>query len=163
MLSFDIGSLQSRAAQVDGRLPADDPVWEEGDSRPADSVHVTGRLSSAGADNFYFSGQIEGTVSGECRRCLTDVQSHVAADVHFLYSEMSEESDDPDMYPVNDRAGTIDLRPAVREHWMLEVPSFLQCRDDCKGLCPTCGADLNAGSCNCEPVTDSRWAALRKK
>ena len=54
------------------------------------------------------------------------------------------------------------MRPALREQWLLAVPAFAQCRVDCKGLCPTCGADLNAGACDCAPVTDSRWDTLRK-
>jgi uncharacterized protein len=51
----------------------------------------------------------------------------------------------------------------VREQWLLAVPTFLLCRDDCKGLCPTCGVDLNAGECQCPPqiTVDSRWDALR--
>ena len=55
----------------------------------------------------------------------------------------------------------VDLRPAIREQWVLNVPAFAECRPDCKGICPTCGADLNAGPCSCGPATDSRWEALR--
>ena len=57
--------------------------------------------------------------------------------------------------------GTIrfDLRG---EQWLLDVPGYALCREDCKGLCPTCGADLNEGECECPPAADSRWDALRK-
>ena len=50
---------------------------------------------------------------------------------------------------VNDRTRELDLRPSVREQWLLAVPSFVLCREDCKGLCPHCGADLNLGPCGC--------------
>ena len=43
----------------------------------------------------------------------------------------------------------IDLTGVVREELALEVPAFVLCREDCAGLCPTCGADLNAGPCAC--------------
>jgi uncharacterized protein len=44
---------------------------------------------------------------------------------------------------------------------MLALPSRRLCREECKGLCPVCGADLNAGECACEPGgTDPRWSAL---
>ena len=56
----------------------------------------------------------------------------------------------------------LDLAEAVRQAALLEQPMAPLCRPDCRGLCPNCGADLNAGPCKCpaEPV-DDRWAALR--
>ena len=57
----------------------------------------------------------------------------------------------------------LDLRPALREQWLLNVPGYALCRDDCKGLCPTCGAELNVGPCDCASTSaDPRWDALRK-
>ena len=56
------------------------------------------------------------------------------------------------------RATELDLRPALREQWLLHVPGYALCRDDCKGLCPTCGAELNAGPCDCaSAAADPRW------
>ena len=162
MLSFDIRSLASGAAQVDGVVAGDDPVWEESDARPAAGVHVTGRLSPAGPGRFYFSGRFDGEVAASCRRCLTDVVLPVADDAHLLFVEADdEEADDPDVYRVDPRARDLDLRPAIREQWLLSVPAYAQCRDDCKGLCPTCGVDRNVASCDCAPAADSRWDALR--
>jgi uncharacterized protein len=162
MLCFDIRSLAEKAVQVDGRLAADDAVWEEADVRPNDAVHVTGRLSTAGNDRFYFSGRLQGEVTTECRRCLTDVSSDVDDEIHLIFADADdEEAEDPDVHRIDPRAHELDLRPAIREHWLLAVPAFALCREDCKGLCPTCGADLNSGACSCAPATDSRWDALR--
>jgi len=163
MLSFDIRSVASRAVHVDGLLAPDDPVWREEDTRPSAPVHLVGRLSAAGDERYYFSGRFEGEAAGECRRCLTDVTVPVAEDVQLLFVEAETEgADDPDVYVVDARESELDLRPALREQWVLVVPGFVQCRDDCKGLCPTCGTDLNAGACECAPATDSRWETLRK-
>jgi len=163
MLSFDIRSLASKAAHVDGLLAANDPVWQDEDTRPSTPVRVTGRLSAAGADRYYFSGHLEGEAAAECRRCLTDVTVSIAEDIQLLFVEADTEgADDPDVYVIDSRAHELDMRPALREQWLLLVPAFAQCRDDCKGLCPTCGADLNAGACDCASATDSRWDALRK-
>ena len=163
MLSFDIRSLESEAAQVDGSLDADDGVWEDGDLRPSTPIKVQGRLSSAGTSRFYFSGHLNGSMKMECTRCLKEVGATVDEDAHFIYSSEGEDSsDDPDVFPFDANAHSLDLRPAVRELWLLSVPKFLLCRDDCKGLCATCGTDLNEGACDCAPaVTDSRWDALR--
>ncbi|GMV08345.1 MAG: hypothetical protein AMXMBFR55_00790 [Gemmatimonadota bacterium] len=164
MLSFDLRSLESHAAQVDGVLAGDDAVWQEGDARPTNGVHVTGRLSSAGTGRFYFSGRFAGTAHDECRRCLTAVATPVADEVHLLFAEPGgEDSDDPDVYPIDARDYTLDLRPAVREQWLLAVPALVTCREDCKGLCPKCGADLNLGACSCAPTHDPRWDALRSQ
>jgi uncharacterized protein len=163
MLSFDIRSLDARAATVDGQLAPDDDVWQEGDTRSDGPIDVTGRLSSAGAGRYYWSGRIGGTLEVACRRCLEPVRVELEEDAHALFvEEGDEEADDPDVYLIPARSHSVDLRPAVREQWLLVVPAFAVCREDCKGLCPTCGADLNAGPCNCDPaVTDTRWDALR--
>ena len=163
MLSFDIRSLESQAAHVDGRLDIDDSVWENGDVRPATPIKVEGRLSSAGPSRFYFSGHISGDTKMACSRCLTEVGASVSEDAHFIFSSEDEDSsDDPDVYPFDPNAHSLDLGSAVRELWLLSVPRFLLCRQDCKGLCATCGIDLNQGTCDCAPaVTDSRWDALR--
>ena len=163
MLSFDIRSLESQAAHVDGSVSPDDPVWEAGDMRPSEPIHVEGRLSAAGPHRFYFSGRMSGATEMPCRRCLEDVRVEVSEEEHFIFSAEGEEgSDDPDVFPFNPNAYSLDMRPAVREAWLLAAPTYVQCREDCKGLCPTCGTDLNAGECDCEPATiDSRWEKLR--
>ena len=163
MLSFDLHALDAHAILVDGALPADDAVWIEGDPRPVDAVRVTGRLSSAGAGRYYFSGALAGAVDAECRRCLTAVRAPVEDDVHVVFADAgdAEVDDDPDVYRLDPRSHELDLRPAIREQWLLSVPAFVQCRDDCKGLCPSCGTDLNTGSCSCATAADPRWDALR--
>jgi uncharacterized metal-binding protein YceD (DUF177 family) len=69
--------------------------------------------------------------------------------------------DDPDAFLI-DEHHHLDLTEAVRQALVVEQPMAPLCRPDCAGLCPECGADLNAGphSCAAEPE-DSRWAALR--
>ena len=161
MLSFDIRSLRERAAPVDAEIAPDDPIWQEGDPQPAGPVRVTGRLSAAGAGRFYWHGRIEGKVALDCRRCLTETTADLRDEVHLIFAEEGD-PDDPDVYPIDAAAYELDLRPAVREQWLLDAPTYALCRPDCKGLCPTCGTDLNAGDCECTPVTHSQWDALRK-
>ena len=163
MLSFDIRSLDHDAVTVDAVLPANDSVWMDDDVlRPLrEGVRVTGRLASAGAGRYYFSGHLAGSVQQDCGRCLVPVESVVGADVHVLFAEPGELDDDPDVFPLEGHGDVLDLRQAVREQWLLEVPMFSVCRPDCKGLCPKCGTDLNTGACACAPDTDARWDALR--
>jgi uncharacterized protein len=56
----------------------------------------------------------------------------------------------------------IDLDPILREQLLLSLPSYPVCKDDCKGLCPVCGANLNDRECGCDRhVPDPRWAGLK--
>ena len=164
MLSFDIRSLEHQAVTVDDVLSPDDPVWQEGDPRPLAQLRVVGRLSTAGEGRYYWHGRIEGDVTMECRRCLEDASAHVEGDEHVIFADADdEETDDPDVYRLEAQAREIDLRPVIREQWLLAAPGYLLCREDCQGLCPSCGADLNLGSCECPPATsmDARWDALK--
>ena len=88
----------------------------------------------------------------------------VDEDVHILLAEIgAEEADDPDVFLYDPNERMLDLRPAMRETWLLSAPGFVECRDDCKGLCPTCGTNLNESMCDCTTTrTDSRWDALLK-
>ena len=164
MLCYDIRSLESRAEAVDGLLEAADAVWESDDVRPAPpGVSVQGRLSAAGHGRFYFSGSLDGTAVTSCRRCLTDVALDVHEDVSLLFAESGvDEAEEDDVFLIPANARELDLRPAVREEWLLAVPQFALCREDCKGLCPTCGADRNTADCHCAPAVDPRWAGLRE-
>jgi uncharacterized protein len=161
MLSFDLRSLRERAVSVDADIGPDDPIWQPEDPRPAGPVHVRGRLSAAGAGRFYWHGRIAGAVSLDCRRCLRGTTADVRDEVHLIFAEAGD-PDDPDVYAIDPGARELDLRRAVREQWVLDAPAYALCRPDCKGLCPTCGGDLNASDCECAPVTQSRWDALRK-
>ena len=73
-----------------------------------------------------------------------------------LFEERASEGES---YPlVHDQ---VDHEPLAREAVLLELPQAPLCRDDCRGLCATCGADLNEGPCGCVPEDrDARWAAL---
>jgi uncharacterized protein len=163
MLTFDLRSLEAKAATVDDQLPAGDPVWQDGDPKPDTAVKVTGRLSATGTRQIYWHGHIAGDITVECRRCLSEAHAHVEAESHIIYAEPDETTaEDPDVYLIEDGARELDLRPALREEWLLAQPRYVLCREDCKGLCPQCGKDLNEGPCDCPPRTDSRWESLRK-
>jgi uncharacterized protein len=163
MLSFDKRAVEAKAAVVDDVLAADDSVWQTSDAVPAGPIKVTGRLSAAGAGRFYWHGKVEGDMVIPCRRCLTDAKVHVQDESHVIFAEAgSDETDDPDVQVLDERSNTIDLRGTVREQWLLNVPGYAVCRDDCKGICPTCGKDLNEGACDCPATRDARWDALRK-
>jgi uncharacterized protein len=153
MLSIPVRTILQGAVQVNAELSPNDAIWTGDDVRPTDGVRVTGRLNGAGAGRFYFSGSHHGTAAGECRRCLAAVKFVVQGETHLIFADADDETaDEPDVYPLAEVGTVVDLRPAVREQWLLDAAVLPLCRPDCKGLCTTCGADLNAGPCACEPA-----------
>ena len=93
---------------------------------------------------------------GECRRCLVPVAGVAEAVVDELFASEPEEGE---TYPI--QVTTSISNRWRREAVVLALPLAPLCRPDCAGLCPTCGADLNAGECSCpRGEVDPRWAAL---
>lgn len=107
-------------------------------------------------DGILATGVATGPFEAECRRCLGIVRGRAEARFQELYEPRPR---DGETYPL--QGDRIDLAPLAREALMLELPLAPLCREACQGLCTRCGADLNAGSCGCQPEGgDSRWAAL---
>jgi uncharacterized protein len=55
----------------------------------------------------------------------------------------------------------LDLSEVLRQDALLATPMHVVCDDECRGLCPTCGQNLNEGPCDCPPEGDPRWSALQ--
>jgi uncharacterized protein len=158
MLRVDIRDLQRGPVKTEGELRPDDPAFEGLDLDLIGPVSVTGQLQATGGGEYLWRGQLHATMQGECRRCLTDVRTDVDINVDAaVFSTDPDAADDADFYPLLERASHIDIRDVVREELALAAPArLLLCREDCAGLCLSCGADLNAGPCGCsapaEPV-----------
>jgi uncharacterized protein len=160
MLQIDLRDLARGPVETQAEVAADDALFAGLGFALAAPVRVGGRLQSTGEGRFYWHGSLRTVVAGECRRCLTPVSVPVEADIGALFTEDAGAQDDPDAYALPPRAVEVDLRPAVREELALLAPRFVVCREDCRGLCPRCGKDLNAGPCGCPPAPDLRWQAL---
>jgi uncharacterized protein len=105
------------------------------------------------------TGRIGGDARLQCARCLTEFSSPLDLEVCELFVRPGHRGSDEDAYRVT---GTeIHLEPLLRDSLSLSLPLRPLCRTDCKGICATCGADLNAGPCLCsEDDVDPRWAPL---
>lgn len=111
-------------------------------------------------------GRMSTRLDLECRRCLAPVEGEIADEVTLLYEPLGEDEEaelEGEVYPLPPRGDQLDLAPALREELILRVPQFVVCSDTCRGLCPTCGANLNETTCNCVPEEESSpWTALKK-
>ena len=102
-------------------------------------------------------GSVQSRAHVECVRCLRELD--VSLDVPLVvYAERtgSTSRDEQDQLERDDHmlfhdGRRLDLRAAVREALLLELPITPHCREDCPGLCPRCGAELSQGACGCKP------------
>ena len=141
---------------------------------PGDSFPLSGTASAAGytvgekefaldsgasydvvftnaGDGILLTGIVRADVSGECDRCLDPAHFEVSGEIEEYY--LFDEPDDPDAYEDGfelvgeDRI--VDLAEPLSDAIVMDTPFVVLCRPDCKGLCPTCGANLKRESCDC--------------
>lgn len=149
MLRIDLRQVQGAPVETVGTLDPADPALDGLQFTLAGPVDVAGTLRRTEEDDFYWRGQLRARVVGECRRCLGAVEQLVDEPVEVVYSGNPDLLEDPSVYPLDAKATAIELAGAIREELVLRVSAFPLCRPECKGLCVTCGADLNAGPCAC--------------
>jgi uncharacterized protein len=163
MLKVDLGQLaRKKRLQIDTSVPANEMLSDEAAFRLIGPLNVRLEAQQSGHD-VLVRGAVEGEAELNCRRCLVAVAAPIDEEVALLFREgvSLAEAEDAEIYPLPEKGNELDLIPALREHLVLAVPDFAICSDTCKGLCPTCGANLNETTCSCEPATvDNRWAAL---
>jgi len=161
MLRIDLGLVRAGAIETPGQVEASDPLWKGTDVTLAGPVRIYGRFSGAGEGKYFWHARMEAVLRLECRRCLMPVDAPLAQDLRLLFvAEEDALDDDVGCYVIPSRVMELDLRDAVREELVLAMPHFVECSPECRGLCPECGANLNAGPCGCRPKRDPQWEAL---
>jgi len=141
----------SRSVQVEGVLADVRGPGAEIAATPPIAVDVTLERVSEG---IVVRGTVKATWEASCSRCLVPVGGEVAVHVGELYER---EPLDGETYLLAED-DVIDLEPMIRDALLLDLPAVPLCGTDCRGLCPSCGADHNLTSCECvtsEP--DPRW------
>lgn len=165
MLKLSLGAVSRGEVRVRDDVPPDHPMWEGSLVSLAGPLHVDLAARSVGEGVF-----VRGTVSGKlrlpCRRCLAETEHELDETVDFLFDEIASDEEgeiEGEVYPLPERGDELDLTDAVREQVLLRVPQYVLCREECRGLCPRCGADMNEAPCDCGPEEeDSPWVALKK-
>lgn len=129
---------------------------------------ITGETQRTG-ERATIQGTISTDVSLDCTRCLEPLAKHFHIPFKAIFVDASEEDTNAEAEIGDEQLdeslvkdGRIDMAEVVREQILLALPEQVFCRDDCKGLCPKCGASLNLIDCNCaDDEIDPRWAALK--
>jgi len=132
----------------------------------AASVQVRTKISRL-RDLITVRGHMWAQLYRPCDRCLQPAKIALEAPLYVVIRQCTvgmapEEGDDGEyLLTVAYEEQEVDLTGHIRDNLIVEVPMVNYCREECKGLCPTCGADLNEGPCSCPEEGDPRWAALK--
>lgn len=117
------------------------------DAQVDGAVSVTGTLELH-EDDVYVDAHIICNIVGKCARCLEDAKYTYEDDFSVKYVRNNPVNDEEGEYLY--KSGVVDLRQAVDEFLLINAPKIIYCKDDCKGLCPICGCNLNTKGCDCK-------------
>jgi uncharacterized protein len=142
----------------------------QGAERPdftLDKVDVKCLITKA-SGTVFIKGSLTAVIDIFCSRCIEKAKLSIGSD--FFYTLMpakAETREDLELKPEEleisyYQGDFIDLAPIICEQILLQIPMKVICREECRGLCQYCGANLNVSSCNCpSDFVDSRMTALK--
>ncbi len=170
---IDVKEVPLEGQAVERDIPAGSLSLETG-IRLLDQAHISGRLTPADEGAFCLLGNLDAPVETACVRCLEPFVLKVHERLDLLYMPHSAnvgpkkvkdeelELSEKDLAVSFYRDHQIDLAQMVREQVYLALPMKPLCKDDCRGLCPECGTNLNLSSCSCvRDTVDPRLATLK--
>lgn len=136
----------------------DDSAEDLSDDLHSGSVHVEGRVENH-AGFLFLHGMATLTGVVRCGRCCREFSCKLAFPLEYKLAEELANEDEEEFLLLED--GHLELSETVRGQLLTEMPYRFLCKEDCKGLCPKCGCDLNVERCSCDThEIDPRWAAL---
>jgi uncharacterized protein len=136
--------------QVDLEFPFADLTIQGRKVSFVDDISFVGRAINS-EDEFIVTGTINSKIEVPCSRCLEEFTSSLEFDFEAEFSRAEIENDE------------LDLEESLVDHITLAVPMKTVCDQDCQGLCPSCGINLNNDDCDCMMhEVDPRLAKLEK-
>ena len=147
-LTIDVARLDSDGEEMAGTL--DDAVLELNDEyvRPFAGIRYALDVRQIGRE-LLVRGRLEQDFAAVCSRCGGDFDFTVKVPDFTASVEVDEKTE------------FVDLTDGIRESIILGLPTYPVCREDCQGICPQCGKNLNEGSCSCVVERhDDRWNVL---
>jgi uncharacterized protein len=164
-MQFNVGQLLREAVGAERHYEIEEDLsWLEPEVRGVSPLRGTLSLLKT-VQRILCTGMLKCKVEMDCVRCLEPfvVEVEVPIEEEFGFGDGGSASlrlDDPAL--MIDERNILDISEVVRQNVLLALPTRPLCRPDCRGLCPTCGENLNQGVCTCSlDAADPRWASLR--
>lgn len=120
---------------------------------------LSGNITNNG-ETLILSAHLNCHASTVCARCLKDIEIVLDFDISEMLAQNNKKyNGEDDIYIFENES--VDLTEIIVNNLLSNISGRYLCSEDCKGLCPKCGADLNISECGCDTeVTDPRWAVL---
>lgn len=145
--------------KLDGIVGFSDAEFLGESYRFSEPLKVVGRIYNNG-QSLTLEADITGEMMTDCARCLDELKADVNFSVNELLSQREEgeaESEDIILFDGHE----IELDDIIADHFLMNISGRYLCSEDCRGLCPNCGTNLNKGECDCDTeYIDPRWQAL---
>ena len=157
--------FQPDVIELGGELRQSTPLTTSGRAELVEEHHGKHKV----IQDIRLRGRVAATIEMACARCLEPVTQDVKREFELLYRPLGTDAG-RDELSVTDAEAEIGyyqgegvlLEDVLREQVLLALPLKVTCREECKGLCPHCGTNLNEAQCSCEvPMEDPRWQALK--
>lgn len=176
MLLIEIARIPPEGIDIDEALtPESLHMQSETEFRLPSGGRLKGHVELIDGSTAHVRGRLDAVVEPECGRCLEPYSMTIGQelDLFFLPQAAEQPEAQEEEVELSDRDvvvgyyehGRLDLGDVMREQIFLAVPLKRLCREECRGLCPVCGKNLNAADCGCPPPQepeDPRLAPLRR-
>jgi uncharacterized protein len=169
---IEAGGLDLRFEETPQDFPELAEMIKRGDCKFVAPIKASLRVIRI-ADRFEVKGDVQTAVRLPCGRCLKAVETSLKSHFTLTYTARPEEMESfseqneielrtEQINRIYFQGEKINLRDAIQEQVIMAFPIRVLCSKTCKGLCPQCGADLNAGDCGCySRSSDSKFAVLK--
>lgn len=169
LLQFNVAQLMKERAEASRLYFVDNAIVPLDDADVVIKSPISGQIRLVKVETTVLvTGTLHTTLELPCTRCLKPVDTPVTLDIEETFNpvsasggELLDISEDIDPATLIDETHILDMTEVVRQNLYVCQPTHILCREDCKGLCATCGHNLNESTCNCQNTAiDSRWAGL---
>lgn len=167
-MTIDLFDISEPVYEFQTELTPDEINLDEESARLVKPVSIAGTLRK-GIAQVDVVGNIQAEIEIDCTRCLSKAETKInfPYKVAYVTEENYTQAEEAELKPEDLEIAIfdgekIDLNELAREQITLNLPTRFLCRDNCRGLCPKCGANKNSENCSCEEnEIDPRWQALR--
>jgi uncharacterized protein len=165
IMHLDLSRLKGGRLTQSFTIPGGDPILGGYPAEVPGAIALEVELTNPSHGTYVMTGELSGTIIEPCRRCLEPVEVELDDRFRVIYQHTgrngAEDTGDEDIVAIDPQAARIEIDDQVRDRLFVETDQYVVCDDECRGICPICGANLNETTCECViETTDPRWEAL---
>jgi len=163
-MNLDLRQFESFPAEFSAEIEASSMEYEIAGVEFRDFMTVKIDIQKV-KDEYYCHGRAAVPVEEECSRCLNPFDAELSGNFSFIIRTSEGKNpaaDEEDILYTKGNEPVVELNDIIRETLLLSLPLKPLCSEECRGLCPSCGVNLNEETCDCRnEESDERWEGLK--